>query len=130
MDRPMPPSARADRTLPAPHPVVIGCIAILWLVFACGMPMRQVRAARRQGRDALQHALTTPQADKMAIMAAFDRSVQDVDAAASGPCLILAAIIIFLIQQLLKVKRAYTTLEHERRVYRNPEPGSGEAWTH
>ena len=95
------------------RPPVIVVIAILWLTFACALPLHQLREARRQVHQDLLHTLVTDKPDTGALIAAFDRSNQKLDAAVSGPCLILAFTIIFLVNQMLKLKRRYNALAHD-----------------
>ena len=102
-----------DLRLPAPNPPALVVVAILWLAFACGLPLYQLREARRQARQDLQRLLAVDKPDRTGVIAAFDRSNQNLDAAASGPCLILAFTGICLVNQMLKLKRRYNALAHE-----------------
>ncbi len=99
--------------LPAPNPPAILVVAILWLTFACALPLYQLREARRQAHQDLQHLLAAEKPENAVVITAFDRSNQNLDAAASGPCLILAFTIIFLVNQMLRLKRRYNALAHE-----------------
>ena len=88
-------------------------ITVLWLTFACGLPLRQVHEARRQAYLQLNQSFTTDTAHKGDVLAAFDSSNQALDIAAFGPCLMLAVTILLLLNQLLKLKRRYNALERD-----------------
>ena len=100
-------------SLAANRPPAIVVIAILWLTFACALPLYQLREARREARQDLLHTLVAAKSDTGALITAFDRSNQKLDAAASGPCLILAFTSILLLNQLLKLKRRYNVLTQD-----------------
>ena len=99
--------------LHAPGPPAILVIAILWLAFACALPLYQLRVARRQAHQDLLHVLTVDKPNTGGVIAAFDRSNQNLDAAASGLCLILAFTSILLVNQILRLKRRYNALAHD-----------------
>ena len=88
-------------------------IAMLWLLFACGVPLYQLREVRRQARQDLLHTATADKPDAAGLIAAFDRANQDLDAAAFGPCLLLAFSSILLVNQLFKLKRQCHALAHD-----------------
>ena len=94
-------------------PPAILVIAVLWLLFACYLPLYQLREARRQAHQEILHVLASDKPDAGSLLAVFDRSNQNLDAAASGPCLILAFTSIFLVNQMLKLKRRYNALAHD-----------------
>ena len=110
--------------LPAARPPAIVVIAILWLAFACALPLYQLREARRQARQELLHILATDKLDTGRLIAAVDRSNQNLDAAASGPCLILAFTSILLVNQMLKLKRRYNALAHDLSIPDRPRTNS------
>ncbi len=107
----------ADRKHPLPNPLVVVIMVFLWLTFACGLPIHQVREARRQARQNLLATLAADKLDKATILATFERANQDLDAAASGPCIILAVTIIFVVRQTLKLKRRYNEVELDLKDY-------------
>ena len=113
MDQPTAFEEIAGTRLRAPTPRKILTLTVLWLALACGLPLYQLREARRQAHQDLQHFLTADKLDHAGVIAAFDRSNQDLDAVASGPCLILAFTSIFLVNRMLKLKRQYSVLAHE-----------------
>lgn len=106
------------------QPPAILVVALLWLTFACALPLYQVRAARRQAHQDLQRLLAAGQPDHAAFLAAFDRSNQHVDAAASGPCLVLACAVIFLVNQTFRLKRRCHLLAHELTPMASPSADS------
>ena len=79
--------------------------AILWLLFAVGLPFYQLREARRQAHQDLQHVAVVDKSAATGLIAAFDRANQKLDTALSGPCLILAFTTLLLVYQLLNLKR-------------------------
>ncbi len=99
--------------LPTPNPPAIIIVAIFWLTFACALPFYQVREARRQAHQDLQRLLAADKPDHAGVITAFDRSNQNLDAAASGPCMILAVTIALLANQMLRLKRRYNALAYE-----------------
>ena len=66
-------------------PAIVG-IAILWLTFACALPLHQLRETRRQLYQDLLHTLAADKPDTGILIAAFDHSNQKIEAAAFGPC--------------------------------------------
>ncbi len=113
MHQPILSNDTAGLRLPTQNPPTILVVAVLWLTFACGLPLYQLHEARRQAHDDLQHVLTADKPDPAGVIAAFDRSNQDIDAAASGPCLILALTIIFLVNQMFRLKRCYNAFARD-----------------
>ena len=99
--------------LVANRPPAIVVVAILWLAFACAMPLYQLREARRQAYQDLRHAVVVDKPDARTLIAAYERANEKLDAAASGPCLILAFTSILLLNQLGKLKRRYNALSHD-----------------
>ena len=106
------------------NPPAILVIALLWLTFALAFPFYQLRQARRQARQDLLHLLATEKPDPGGLVAAFDRSNQNLDAAASGPCFILAFTSILLVNQLLKLRRRYNALAHDLAAADQRQAGS------
>lgn len=113
----MPQQILSDDTgrvhLPAVNSSAILVVVVLWLAFACGLPLYQLREARQQAHQDLLHVLATDRSDDGGIIAAFDRSNQNLDAAVSGSCLLLAFTSILLVNQLLRLKRRCDALAHE-----------------
>ena len=101
-----------DRLL-SPRRLVVLVTAVLWITFACGMPLQNAREARRQAHLQITQVVADGKPDAATVIAAFDRSIQDVMAAATLPCLFLAVCIVFLINQMLKLKRRYQSLERD-----------------
>ena len=66
--------------------------------------------ARRQAHLQITRVVTEGKPDAASVVAAFDRSIQDVMAAATLPCLFLAVSIVFLVNQMLKLKHRYHAL--------------------
>ena len=97
---------------------------VLWLVVGCAFPLHRVHEARRRGREQLRNVLAAGTLDKPGIIMAFERSNQDLDAAASGPCLILVLSVIYLGWQLLKLKRRYNELTLDTKYYRGRNDSS------
>lgn len=93
--------------------LVVLVTALLWITFACGMPLQNARQARLQAHLQITQVLTEGKPDAARVIAAFDRSIQGVIAAATLPCLFLAVSLVFLINQMLKLKRRYQSLERE-----------------
>ena len=85
----------------------VSVVAVFWLLFACGLPLYQLREARRQAHQDLLRILASDKPDAGSVLAAFDRSNQNLAAAASGPCLILALTSLFLVNRMFKLKRRY-----------------------
>ena len=100
-------------------------IALLWLGFACALPLYQLQQARHQAHQDLLQILASEKPDAGSLLAVFDRSNRNLDAAAFGPCLIQAFTIIFLINQMLKLKRRYHALAHERPIPDSPPDALG-----
>ena len=91
--------------------------ATVWITFACALPLQNAREARRQAHLQLTRILAEDKSDVAHVTAAFDRSIQDVTAASTAPCLGLAVCVLLLIHQLLKLRRRYNALERELRAY-------------
>ncbi len=108
-----------DDRLLSPRRLVVLVTAALWITFACGMPLQNAREARRQAHLQITRVLSEGKPDAASVVAAFDRSIQDVIAAATLPCLFLAVCIVFLINQMLKLKRRYHALERDLILYQN-----------
>ena len=117
--------------LPAHRSPAILAVVVLWLIVACALPLYQLQVARRQARQDLQHLLTAGKPDGAGFIAAFDRSNRNIDAAASGPCLLLAVAVIFLVNRMLRLERRYGALAHELSApgRREAERHEGSHWT-
>ena len=103
---------------PAANVPVTLIIGVLWMVLACGVPLYQVREARRLAHEDLRRIVTADKQDAEVLIAAFDRSNQSLDAAAAGPCLLLAFISLLLVNRMLKVRRRLNAPEH---AYHDPD---------
>ena len=108
--------------LPVPNPLVIVFITLLWLTLACALPLYQVNQERRRAHQELSHVLNANKSDQTSVIVAFDQANKNLDAAATGPCLLLACTIIFLVNQLLKLKRRYNALADEMDTSRTHRP--------
>ena len=86
-------------------------LVAIWLTVGCAVPLHRVHEARRQGREKLLGFLSADPPDKAGVIRVFEAANQDLDAAASGPCLILSVSIIYLAWQVLKLKRRYNEVD-------------------
>ena len=109
---------------PVAKPPAILVIAVLWLTLACGLPLYQLREVRRQTREDLLRVVKMDKPDAASLVAAFDRANRNLDAAASGPCLLLAFTSILLVNRLLGLKRRYDALAHEVSTAGHPAVGA------
>ena len=126
-----PPSAKADDDrLLSPKRLVILVTAALWIIFACALPLQNAREARRQAHLQLTQVIADNKLNPATVTAAFDRSIQDVTAASTAPCLGLAICVLLLIHQLLKLRRRYHALERDLRIYEMHSDGSDDALTY
>ena len=85
-----------------PNSLTIIVVAQFWLVFACVLPVYQLREAHRHAQQDSQHIHAADNLNKTRAVAVFGRSGQSHDANACGRCLILAVTSIFVVSQLLK----------------------------
>jgi len=113
----------------SPTRLVIFVTAALWITFACVLPLQSAREARRQAHLLLTQVLAENKLDAAHVTTAFDRSIRDVTAASTAPCLGLAVCVLLLIHQLLKLKRRYHALERELRIYEMHPDGPPDALT-
>ena len=92
------------------NPLTIIVVAHFWLIFACVLPVYQLREARRHAQQDSQHIHAAVNLDKTRAVAVFGRSGQSHDVTACGRCLILAVTSILLVSQLLKFNQRCNTL--------------------
>ena len=102
-------------------------MTILWLTFACGLPLRQVHEARRQAHLDLSHSLAEGSPHRERVIAAFDSSNQALDIAAFGPCLLLSVTILLILNQWLRLKRRYNAIERDLLAHRSTVADAGQA---
>ena len=97
-----------------------GCIAaMLWLLLVYGLPLQNLREARRRTRDELTQLLQHDKPDAAAILETFDRTHEDILFAASGPYLMLGLATLFLGARLAWVMRRLAAAEREIRALRD-----------
>ena len=93
-----------------PNFLTVIVVAQFCLIFACVLPVYQLREACRHIRQDSQHIQAADNPDKTRAVAVFGHSGQSHDATACGRCLILAVTSIFVVHQLLKFNQRCNTL--------------------
>ncbi len=89
------------------------------MILAYSLSLQSLRVARQLDREELTRLLQTDKPEAAAIIEAFDQVTERILFSAAGPCFILAAATIFLIAQLVAVKRRLDTAERDIRVLRD-----------
>ncbi len=120
----MPPilSDHAGRLrLPAVNPPAVLVVITLWMALACAVPLYQLQEARRQGREDLLRVLAADKPPAGDVLAVFDHSNQNLDAAAAGPCLFLAFTGVFLANQFFRLKRRCDVLAQRDSPINQPQ---------
>ena len=93
--------------------------ALLWIGIVYGLPLRNLRETRQLARTELTHLLQTDKPDRAAILDAFDRATEQILFSASGPYFILAVATLFLIANLVMLKRRLSVAERNIQVLRD-----------
>ena len=114
MPLPIFPADAGRLQLPTKGCTTVSVVSAFCLARICVLPFYQVWEARRQAHQELRHLLAADnKLDAEVVIAAFDRSNQNLDAAASGPCLILAVTSILLVNRTLRLRRRCHALMQE-----------------